>query len=629
MQRIISQAIGNLCIVWYNGPIKINGGLTMSNSETIRARDQIPQEDTWALEDLYPSDESWEQALSALTARQAEAAAFAGKLGESGETLCAFLHLVEDVDGQSELLANYAMRKADQDTRNATYQAMVGKLMGVLTAVGAAFSFATPEIMAIPEETLEGFYKAAPGLERYRRYLNNERRRREHTLSAAEERLLAAAGEMANAPDTVFGAFLNADMRYPDAVDSEGKPHALSQSTFVPLEESGDRALRKSAYENLYNTLGGMRNTAAGLLDAQNKQQKFFATARKYGSAREAAMDRTNVPVSVYDNLIEAVHQNMDKMHRYVRLRKKLLGVDELHFYDVYTPLLKDEPAKIPFAQAKQTVYDALYPLGDGYRAILKEGFENRWIDVYENQGKRGGAYSAGTKVHPFVLLNYSGSLDSQFTLAHEMGHALHSYLSNKHQNQIDSDYVIFVAEVASTCNEALLMEYLLKKTTDKKERVFLINHFLDQFKGTIYRQTMFAEFEKFMGAAVDAGQTLTADMLCAEYARLCKLYYGEDMVVDDQIAMEWAKIPHFYYNYYVFQYATGYSAAIALSRRILREGESAVKDYLGFLSGGCSKSPIDLLKGAGVDMTSPAPVNDALKLFGELLDEMESLMAE
>ena len=601
----------------------------MSNSETIRARDQIPREDTWALEDLYPSDESWEQALSALTARQAEAAAFAGKLGESGETLCAFLHLVEDVDGQTELLANYAMRKADQDTRNATYQAMVGKLMGVLTAVGAAFSFATPEIMAIPEEALEGFYKAAPGLERYRRYLNNERRRREHTLSAAEERLLAAAGEMANAPETVFGSFLNADMRYPDAMDSEGKPHALSQSTFVPLEESGDRALRKSAYENLYNTLGGMRNTAAGLLDAQNKQQKFFATARKYGSAREAAMDRTNVPVSVYDNLIEAVHRNMDKMHRYVRLRKKLLGVDELHFYDVYTPLLKDEPAKIPFAQAKQTVYDALYPLGDGYRAILKEGFENRWIDVYENQGKRGGAYSAGTKVHPFVLLNYSGSLDSQFTLAHEMGHALHSYLSNKHQNQIDSDYVIFVAEVASTCNEALLMEYLLKKTTDKKERVFLINHFLDQFKGTIYRQTMFAEFEKFMGAAVDAGQTLTADMLCAEYARLCKLYYGEDMVVDDQIAMEWARIPHFYYNYYVFQYATGYSAAIALSRRILREGENAVKDYLGFLSGGCSKSPIDLLKGAGVDMTSPAPVNDALQLFGELLDEMESLMAE
>ena len=601
----------------------------MSNSEAIRTRDQIPQEDTWALEDLYPSDESWEQALSALAARKDQAAAFAGKLGESGETLCAFLHLVEDVDGQTELLANYAMRKADQDTRNATYQAMVGKLMGVLTAVSAAFSFATPEIMAIPEETLEGFYKAAPELERYRRYLNNERRRKAHTLSAAEERLLAAAGEMANAPDTVFGSFINADMRYPDAVDSEGKPHALSQSTFVPLEESGDRALRKSAYENLYNTLGGMRNTAAGLLDAQNKQQKFFAEARKYGSAREAAMDRTNVPVSVYDNLIEAVHQNMDKMHRYVRLRKKLLGVDELHFYDIYTPLVAGVDRHISIDEAKKTVYDALYPLGEDYRKVLKSGFENRWIDVYPNVGKRSGAYSAGADIHPYVLLNYTGTLDNQFTLAHEMGHALHSYLSNKHQNPIDSDYVIFVAEVASTCNEALLMEYLLKKTTDKKERAFLINHFLDQFKGTIYRQTMFAEFEKFMGAAVDAGQTLTADMLCAEYARLCKLYYGEDMVVDDQIAMEWARIPHFYYNYYVFQYATGYSAAIALSRRILREGEPAVKDYLGFLSGGCSKSPIDLLKGAGVDMTSPAPVNDALNLFGELLDEMESLMAE
>ena len=600
----------------------------MPNTETIRRREEIPQEDKWALEDLYVSDEAWENALNALLARLPEVSKLEGTLSESAQTLLAFLTLLEDMDGQMELLANYAMRKADQDTRNAVYQAMSGKLIGAATNVGAAFSFATPEIMALSDETLKGFYKACPSLERYRRYLTDQRRRKAHTLSAPEERLLAAAGEMANAPDTVYGFLTDADLHFADAVDADGKPHALSQSTFVPLEESADRVLRKSAYENLYSTLSGVRNTAAGLLDAQNKQQKFFATARKYENSRQAALDGTNVPESVYDNLIEAVHRNLDKMHRYVRLRKKLLGVDELHFYDVYTPLLKDVPASIPFAQAKQTVYDALYPLGEDYRKILKEGFENRWIDVYENQGKRGGAYSAGTKVHPYVLLNYSGSLDSQFTLAHEMGHALHSYLSNKHQNPIDSDYVIFVAEVASTCNEALLMEFLLGKTTDKKERAYLINHFLDQFKGTIYRQTMFAEFELFMGKLVDAGQTLTADVLCEEYARLCKLYYGEDMVVDEQIAMEWARIPHFFYDYYVFQYATGYSAAIALSRRILREGESAVKDYLGFLSGGCSKSPIDLLKGAGVDMTSPAPVNDALKLFGELLDEMESLMA-
>ena len=596
-------------------------------SETIRERKDIPLKDTWALEDLYAADADWEKALARMQARMPELSEFEGKLAQNGQTLCAFLALLEELDTQAESLGNYAMRRGDQDTRDANYQAMNGKFISAVTELGAGLSFATPEIMAIPEESLEGFYADCPRLERYRRYLTDQRRKKAHTLSAAEERLLAAAAEMAGAPDSIYSSLLNADLTYPDAVDSEGKPHSLSQSTFVPLEESGDRVLRKSAYENLYHTLNGMRNTAAGLLDAQNKQQKFYATARKYSSAREAALDGTNVPLSVYDNLIEAVHRNLDKMHRYVRLRKKLLGVDQLHFYDIYTPLVQDLNKSIPYEQAKQTVYDALHPLGEDYRKILKEGFDNRWIDVYENRGKRTGAYSAGTKVHPYVLLNYTGSLDSEFTLAHEMGHALHSYLSNKHQNPIDSDYVIFVAEVASTCNEALLMEYLLKRTRDKKERAYLINYFLDQFKGTIYRQVMFAEFEKTIGQMVDAGQTLTADVLCAEYRRLAELYYGPDMEVDEEIAIEWARIPHFYYDYYVFQYATGYAAAIALSRRILSEGEPAVKDYLGFLSGGCSKSPIDLLKGAGVDMTGPQPVNDALALFGELLDEMESLM--
>ena len=596
-------------------------------SETIRERKDIPLKDTWALEDLYATDADWEKALARMQARMPELSEFEGKLAQNGQTLCAFLALLEELDTQAESLGNYAMRRGDQDTRDANYQAMNGKFISAVTELSAGLSFATPEIMAIPEENLEGFYVDCPRLERYRRYLTDQRRKKAHTLSAAEERLLAAAAEMAGAPDSIYSSLLNADLTYPDALDSEGKPHSLSQSTFVPLEESGDRVLRKSAYENLYHTLNGMRNTAAGLLDAQNKQQKFYATARKYSSAREAALDGTNVPLSVYDNLIEAVHRNLDKMHRYVRLRKKLLGVDQLHFYDIYTPLVQDLNKSIPYEQAKQTVYDALHPLGEDYRKILKEGFDNRWIDVYENRGKRTGAYSAGTKVHPYVLLNYTGSLDSEFTLAHEMGHALHSYLSNKHQNPIDSDYVIFVAEVASTCNEALLMEYLLKRTRDKKERAYLINYFLDQFKGTIYRQVMFAEFEKTIGQMVDAGQTLTADVLCAEYRRLAELYYGPDMEVDEEIAIEWARIPHFYYDYYVFQYATGYAAAIALSRRILSEGEPAVKDYLGFLSGGCSKSPIDLLKGAGVDMTGPQPVNDALALFGELLDEMESLM--
>ena len=593
----------------------------------IPQRCEVAKEDTWAIEDLYANDELWAEDLKALEADAEAMAAYAGQLGESGEALFAYLEKMEAAEVRADRLANYCMRKADEDTRVSKYQGMVGQFMNIVVGMSAKCSFETPEIMAISDETLQEFYETTPKLERFRRYLTNLRRRKEHILSPEEEKLLAAAGEMANAPDTIYGAFADADIAFPDAVDSEGNKHPLSQGTFVAYEESGDRVLRKSAYETLYHTFGSYKNTAAAILNAQGKQLKFFADARKYPNTLEASLDHTEVPSAVYLNLIEAVHQNMDKMHRYVRLRKKLLGVEELHFYDVYAPLLADVDRKIPFVEAKQTVYDALHPLGEEYREILKAGFENRWIDVYENVGKRGGAYSAGAAVHPYVLLNYSGTLDSQFTLAHEMGHALHSYLSNKHQNPIDAGYVIFVAEVASTCNEALLMEYLLKKTTDKKERAYLINHFLEQFKGTLYRQTMFAEFELNIGRMIGEGKTLTADVLCDEYRRLNELYFGPDMVVDDEIAMEWARIPHFYYNYYVFQYATGYSAAIALSRKILAEGDSAVEKYLEFLSGGCSKSPIDLLKGAGVDMTSPEPVNQALQLFGELLDEMEALV--
>ena len=599
----------------------------MEQVKKIPARSEIPAEDKWAIEDLFVSDEAWEQELATLEQASAAMAAYEGRLAESAKTLYEYLQQVEQVDVKADRLGNYCFRRSDEDTRDSDAQAMSGKYMAAVVALSAASSFATPEIMAIDEQTLQGFYASCPELERYRRYLTDLRRRKAHTLSSQEERLLAAAGEMAQAPDTIYGSFADADISFPDAVDGEGNRHPLTQGTFVSLEESQDRVLRRSAYENLYDGFAGFKNTAAALLNAQNKQLKFFADARKYDNALDASLDATNVPTTVYHNLIEAVHQNMDKMHRYVRLRKKLLGVGELHFYDVYTPLMAEVDRRIPYAEAKQTVYDALAPLGKEYQAILKEGFENRWIDVYQNQGKRSGAYSAGAKVHPFVLLNYTGTLDSQFTLAHEMGHAIHSYLSNRTQNPIDSDYVIFVAEVASTCNEALLMQHLLSKTQDKKERAYLINHFLDQFKGTIYRQTMFAEFERNIGQMTAQGKTLTAQVLCDEYKRLNELYYGPDMVVDDRIAMEWARIPHFYYNYYVFQYATGYSAAIALSNRILKEGESAVKDYLNFLSGGCSKSPIDLLKGAGVDMTSPDPVNQALELFGQLLDEMEALV--
>ena len=601
----------------------------MAETGKILERSQIAEQDKWAIHDIYATDELWEEDLKKAKELLPAIAAFAGKLGENGQTLLDYLKLEEEIAVLADALGNYAMRRSDEDARVSKYQAMVGRVMSAYVELNSASSFATPEIMAISDETMEQFYAACPGLEKYRRYLDDIRRRRAHVLSPAEEKILAAAGEMANAPDTIYGMFNDADITFPDAVDSEGKKHPLSQGTYISYMESEDRALRKSAFENLYRTYGAYKNTIAAVLSAQVKQLQFYAQTRKYGSSLEASLDNTNVPTAVYTNLIEAVHRNMDKMYRYVELRKKLLGVDELHMYDIYTPLVAGVDKKSSIAEAKELVYDALAPLGEDYRAILKEGFEKRWIDVYENAGKRSGAYSAGARVHPFVLLNYTGTLDSQFTLAHEMGHALHSYLSNKHQEPLDADYVIFVAEVASTCNEALLMEHLLGKTTDKKERAYLINHFLDQFRTTLYRQTMFAEFELNIGRMAQEGTSLTPDVLNAEYRRLNRLYFGEDIVLDDEIDMEWMRIPHFYYNYYVFQYATGYAAAIALSRRILKEGESAVKDYIGFLSGGCSKSPIDLLKGAGVDMSTTAPVEEALALFGELIEEMEALMQD
>ena len=601
----------------------------MEDTKRIRNRDEIPQEDKWAIEDLYASDEVWEEALNTLPQDKETLENFAGRLGESGETLYNFLMALESMQVKAEALAGYAMRKADEDTRNTAYQAMSGKFMSAYVAVSTACSFDTPEIMAISDEQMEQFYKDCPALERFCRYLTNLRRMKPHTLSAAEEKLLAAAEEMAQAPDKIFMTFSNADLTFEDAVDSEGKSHPVTQGTFGKLQDSPDRQLRKSSYESLYDSFGSFKNTAAAILNAQNKKLKFFAEARKYDSAFEAALFRTDVPTQVYLNLIEAVNRNLDKMHRYVRLRKKLLGVEELHFYDVYATLVSDVTREIPYAEAKQNVCDALAPLGEQYQAILKEGFENRWVDVYQNAGKRAGAYAHGARVHPFVMMNYNNTLDSQFTLAHEMGHAIHSYLSNKNQVPFDSKYVIFVAEVASTCNEAMLMQYLLNKTTDKRERAYLLNHFLEQFKGTTFRQTMFAEFELTVGKMVAEGKTLTADILSAEYKRLNEKYFGPDMVVDDRIAVEWARIPHFYFNYYVFQYATGYSAAIALSRKILSGEEGAVEKYLNFLSGGCSKPPIELLKDAGVDMTTAAPVDQALELFGTLLDELEALMED
>ena len=598
-------------------------------SERIPQRSDIPEKDKWAIEDMYATDEAWEQDLARAKEMPEKIASYKGLLSTDSAKLLEYLRADDDMTVLLESLINYAQRRNDEDTRDAKYQDMVSRLEMLFVGISGAAAFVTPEILSIDDDTMERFFREQPEMELYRLCIDRVRRKRAHILSEAEERIMALTGEMTGSPDNIFSMFNDADLKFPDATDKDGNKHQVTHGSYIPLMHSNDRELRKSAFESLYGVYENFRNTSAAVLASQVKCLTFRARARKYDSTLQAALDGNEVPVEVYKQLIEAVHENMHYMYKYVKLRKKLLGVDELHAYDLYAPIVSDIEVKIPFEQAKQEVYDSLAPMGEDYRAIFSQGIKDRWIDVYENEGKTSGAYSAGARVHPYVLLNHKDTLNCMFTLAHEMGHAIHSYLSNKNQPVVYSDYVIFVAEVASTCNEALLMQYLLKNTEDKKQRAYLINYFLEQFRTTLYRQTMFAEFELKINEMVAAGESLTAEGLNELYGELNKLYFGDGIVLDDEIKLEWARIPHFYYDYYVYQYATGYSAAIALSQRILKYGEPAVKDYIGFLKGGCSTDPISLLKGAGVDMATTQPINEALAMFGELVKEMEEAMAE
>ncbi len=595
-------------------------------AERIPARADVPAESKWSIEDIYKSDELWEKDLIKAGELAEKSAGYKGKLGEP-EKLLEYLKLDDELTLLFDSLINYAQRKSDEDTRVSKYQDMCGRLQMLLVKISGDCAFAVPEIIGIPDESIDGFYKACPELELYRIAIDRIRRKRAHILSENEERIMALAGEMQGTPEDIFSLFNDADLKFPDAVDKDGNHHQLTHESYIPLVQSSDRVLRKSAFDALYQTYESFKNTSAAMLSAQVKTLVFRSRARKYNSTLEMSLDQNEVDTKVYHSLISSVHENSELMHRYVRIRKKALGLDELHAYDLYTPIVEGIDDNVSYEQAKRDVYEALAPMGDEYRKIFREGLENGWIDVLENEGKRSGAYSAGAKVHPFVLLNYKNTLNWEFTLAHEMGHAIHSYLSNKNQPTVYSDYVIFVAEVASTCNESLLMQYLLKNTTDKKRRAFLVNYFLEQFRTTFFRQAMFAEFELQINETVENGGSLTAEKLCEMYRKLNCEYYGNDLIIDSGLDMEWARIPHFYYDYYVYQYATGFLAAIALSERILNEGENAVKDYIGFLSGGCSKDPISLLKDAGVDMTSDIPAKNAMKLLKELLDEMEQLV--
>ena len=589
------------------------------------SREEIDSKYKWDLSSMFPSDEAFEAGLEELKAYCPKLLAFKGKISTSAQALLEFLQLEDKMNLLLYKIINYAERKSDEDTRVAKYQAYVANATSAYTQVGEAISWFAAELLAIPAESVEKFYAEVPALEFYRRKLNKILNQREHTLSAEEEALLARAEELAVQPTNIFSMFDDADLTFADAVDSEGKTHKLTSGSFVPLLMDSDRVLRESAFKQLYSRFGEFRNTSAAILTSQVKNLQFFSSSRKYASSLEAALAENEIPVEVYNNLIDAVHQNFPAFYKYVDLRKRVMGLDELHFWDVYTPLVDDVDMKFTYEEACDLIVKALAPMGEEYVGLVKKGLESRWVDVYETPGKRSGAYSAGGKgMNPVMLLNFQGGLDDVYTLIHEMGHSLHTYFSSHNQEITYSDYSIFVAEVASTCNEALLSHYLLEHETDPARHAYILNHFLEGFRGTIYRQCMFAEFERDISQMNADGVALNAEVLSERYGKLCAEYFGPGIELDEEIKLEWSRIPHFYYNFYVYQYCIGFSAAIALSQRILSEGEPAVKDYIGYLSGGCSKTPIELLRGAGVDMATPDPVNAALKYFGELVDQLE-----
>lgn len=594
----------------------------------VKDRKDIDVKDTWNLESIYANNELWEEDYAALEKDAAEFAKLKGAIEADVSKIPAVLDAYYGLHRRLSKLSVYARMRFDQDTTDSTYQTMSAKIGSLGVKIGAASAFVEPEILSYSKEQLEAAEKENERTAYYGRKIEEMLRGQEHTLDAEKEELLAAAGDMAEAPDDIFSVLMNADMKYPDIVLEDGTHLPLTNSTYISYMESPDRAVREGAFKTLYGQIASLKNTFAAIYRGNLKQAKFYAQSRKYSSARAMYLADSNVPESVYDNLLSAVHEALPMMYRYVAVRKKVLGVDKLHMYDVYTPIVAAQNQTYEFEQAKQMVLEALKPMGEDYLSHAREGLENRWIDIYPNKGKKGGAYSWGCyDSQPFILLNYTKNLDSVFTLIHEMGHSIHSYYSITAQDYAYSDYKIFLAEVASTCNECLLMHDLLKKTTDKEQRKYLLNHYLDSFKGTLFRQTMFAEFEKTAHDYCAQGKPLTAEALSQMYLELNQKYFGPDMEKDEEIAYEWMRIPHFYTPFYVYQYATGYSAAVALSAKILKEGKPAVDAYMSFLKGGESKDPIDLLKMAGVDMTTEKPVADALALFGELVAELEALV--
>ncbi len=600
----------------------------MNDTSRLKRRDEIDSKDKWAIEDLYSSEEKWDEEYNKVEGFIPKLASYEGKVTESANQLFNFLSLKDDAMLLMERLIVYSNQRYHEDTTNATYQRLSDRASNLAVKLESATSFFNSEVLKLSDGEVEKLYEECISLQFYRRYLDNLFRKKPHILSEAEEKLLAAIGEVAEGPSNIFSMFNNADIQFSEILNENQEKVQLTHGRYTSFLQSKDRRVRKEAFVAMYAPFIAYKNTLASLYTANLKQENFYAKARKYPSSMAMELDNSNIPLKVYDNLISVVHDKMPLLHRYMNIRKKCLGLSEMHMYDLYVPMVSDVSMIISFEEAKKMVQEGLKPLGEEYGGILAEGYDNGWIDIYENQGKRSGAYSWGAYgTHPYVLLNYQDNLNNTFTLCHEMGHAIHSYYSDQNQKYLYAGYKIFVAEVASTCNESLLMQHLLKTTLDKQKRAYLINYQLEQFRTTLYRQTMFAEFEKITHQMVAEGEPLTAEAISKIYHDLNVQYFGPEVVVDSEIDMEWARIPHFYTPFYVYQYATGYSAAIALSKRILKDGHQAVTDYINFLKGGSSKDPIDLLKGAGVDMTQTEPIEQALSVFEDLLNEMEELI--
>ncbi len=587
----------------------------------------ISKNDTWKLEDIYQNQDEWEKDIGQVEKLLTEAGKFQGRLGEGADDFFGALHLSTQIQELIVKVHSYARMKLDENNANPLAQANFGRAAALLTRVETALSFIIPEILALPDDTISNFRNNSR-FALYSHYLDDIFRQKPHTLTGPEEQLVARTGEITRTPDDFFKMLNNADLTFPIIKDDQGKEVEVTKGNFIKLMQNKKRRVRCEAFQALYGTYQKLENTFASALNAGVKRDIFYASVRRHQSARSAALFADNIPPAVYDSLVQTVRSNLGEMHRYMELRKKILGLDELHMYDIYVPLAEDVKWVIPFPEAVAMLKNGVAVMGDSYVEILSRGLDSRWVDLYERKGKTGGAYCDSIYgVHPFLLLNYQDNLDSAFTLAHEMGHALHFYFSSQEQPFIYSHPAIFTAEVASTVHESLLMEHLLQTTSDRERKIYLINYYLEIFRGTLFRQTMFAEFEKIIHEKAENGEALTSHFLKEAYRELNTAYHGEGMVVDAEIDMEWARIPHFYDAFYVYKYATGLSAAVSLVRQILTKGKPAVDGYLSFLKEGGSDYPLNLLQEAGVDMASPQPVQDAINRFSGLLDEMEGLI--